>query len=174
MTNPLYGCEALSGEPFKVVLLFPNTDSRNLFISETFRLPATKRRLWIEEVSLIVKLRETTDVPPAKAFAYLETGQVEVDETNRFNLSEPLGIVQWLDKSPPPNAGTSTGMLRTTLSTFIDQSSPVTASGEPGIGWFPFVKAILDMNENIELAFAGEMPLSHVTIVGCLVELPTE
>jgi hypothetical protein len=61
------------------------------------------------------------------------------------------------------------------MSTFIDQSSPATASGEPEYRWWPFVNAILDMNENIELAVdASEMPLSHVTIVGCLVELPPE
>jgi len=117
------------------------------------------KRLWIEEVSLFVQLRETTDPPPVKAFAYLTTRQIELDEDRRFSPKEPLGSIDWLDKSPRPFVGTTLGMLRTTMSTFTDR----------------FVRATFTMNEQVELAKdAADTPLTHVTIVGCLLELAPE
>jgi hypothetical protein len=156
------------------VLVFPEFGPRSIFRSEVFRVPAGKR-LWIEEVSLFVQLRETTDRPPVKAFAHLTTGQIELDESRRVNVHEPLGTIEWLDKSPPPFVGSTLGMLRTTMSTFVDPSSPVIASGQQVYRWWPFVMATLEMNEGLALASdASDTPLTHVTIVGCFVELPPE
>lgn len=61
------------------MLVFPEFGPLSTFRSESFRVPDGKR-LWIEEVSLFVQLRETTDPPPVKAFAYLTTRQIELDE----------------------------------------------------------------------------------------------
>lgn len=152
----VHGCTTGGGDPLKVVLSFAEFDTpRTTFHSELRRVPVGKR-LWIEEVSLFVQLQETTDPPPVKAFAYLTTGQIELDEGRRFNVREPLGTIAWLDKSAPPTVGTTLGMLRTTMSTFSDQ----------------FVQATLTMNETIALGRSGgDTPLTHVTIVGYLVEL---
>lgn len=152
----MHWCTAEGGVPLRVVLSFPDSDTRSIFRSESYSVPAGQR-LWIEEVSLFVPLGETTDPPPVKAFAHLTTGQIELDENRRFNVHEPLGTIDWLDKSSPPFEGTTLGMLRTTMSTFSDQ----------------FVSATLEMNERIELGqAAGDTPLTHATIIGCLVELP--
>jgi hypothetical protein len=152
----MHWCTAGGGVPVKVVLSFLDSDTRSIFRSESFSVPAGQR-LWIEEVSLFIWLGETTDPPPVKAFAHLTTGEIELGENRRFDVLEPLGTIDWLDKSSPPNVGTTLGMLRTTMSTFSDQ----------------FVRTTFEMNERIRLGqAAGDTPLTHATIIGCLVELP--
>lgn len=149
-------CAPGQGELVKVVLTFDEPDPSSRFFS-TFQAVPEGQRLCVDHVSLFVQLRETTDPPPVKAIAWLETAQVELNDQQRFSQKEPLGAIDWLDKSPPPFVGTTQGILRTEMSTFTDS----------------FVRVTFTMNEQIALAFdAAGTPLSHVVIDGRLVEQP--
>ena len=142
-------------EATKIILPFPDFGPSTRFISQGYGVPDDKR-LHIDAVSLYVDLRDTHHAPPEKAIAFLLTGDLETEE-GRMPVREPIGTLEWLDRSGPPWIGTTTGFLRSTLATFIDDG----------------LRVVFVMKEHIELgSAAGGTPLSHAVVLGRLVERP--
>ncbi len=142
-------------EATKIILPFPDFGPSTRFISQGYGVPEGKR-LHIAEVSLFVDLRDTHHSPPEKAIAFLLTGDFETG-AGRMPVREPLGALEWLDRSGPPWVGTTTGFLRSTVATFIDDG----------------LRVVFVMKDHIELgSAAGGTPLSHAVVLGRLVDRP--
>lgn len=140
----------------KIVLPFPDLGPRVSFRSEGFGVPDGKR-LHITEVSLFVTLGDTHHSPPDKAMAHLATGNHEDEQGRRMPVREPLGTLEWLDRSGPPWVGSTVGFHRSSPATFVDGGFYV----------------VFGTKEELELGTAaGGTRLSHAIVLGRLVDRP--